>query len=134
MNIIINSENLITTAKEIVKSGYIQTLIIVIIVDVISGYINSYINRIMDSSVGIKGLLKHILVIFVSLIMTEYLILFSYKQFAYSFVIYLIINYILSIIENWSQIGLPLPAFIKDHFLRLKKDTLKPEDLKKKDD
>ena len=41
-----------------------------------------------------------------------------------SLVFFFFLFYLVSIVENWGQMGLPLPSWVKDHIYKLSKDYL----------
>ncbi|EHQ2354203.1 phage holin family protein, partial [Listeria monocytogenes] len=49
-----------------------------------------------------------------------YMKLLHLDTLAISFISFYILAYGISIMENWGQLGLPLPSFIKDHLEKLK--------------
>lgn len=100
----------------------IIVLVIVMVLDYISGIIKSYETNTLSSKVGFKGILKklsYFLVIVISLVIDFILrnytineINLYYPIISEIIIVWFIINEIISILENVSAIGVPLPKFI----------------------
>ncbi len=107
-------------------------LLIVVISDYITGLIKAYITRTLSSRIGFSGILKklsYFVVVGVGMVV-DYLISSGIKQINTGFggdlsivsiviIIWLIINELLSILENLSDIGVPLPSFLRKLIERL---------------
>lgn len=112
-------------------------LLIVMIADYISGMIKAWMNAELSSKIGIKGIVKKLcysLVVIVAscvdwLIVTGLTAIGTEIKRTYYFgilvTIWLIINELISILENLSQIGVPLPGFLSKIVKRLKSSVEK---------
>lgn len=109
--------------NQIVHNYTIQFLFLLIILDLITGIVKSVVQKKTNSKIGIKGLLKHCLVIITVLVLCLYLTLLGYQPIAYTFVVFFIAQYGLSIVENWGCMGLPVPKFIKERLTQLSNET-----------
>lgn len=102
-------EQLINT---VINNKHLTFLLIIILFDIFTGIIRAICERDVHSSVGIKGLLKHTLIIF-SVIMTTLLSpIFEFEKINGGILIFYMIEYGFSIIENFVAIGLPVPRFL----------------------
>ena len=94
-----------------------------VVVDISTGNIKGWVNDDIDSSVGIKGSIRHLaLMAFVIIflpVLTAYL---GDSVLTQSIMVYFTYQYIISIIENLAELGFPLPDEITKHFRRLKDD------------
>lgn len=109
----------------------------VMIADYVSGMIKAWIKAELSSKIGIKGIVKKLcyaLVIIVAscvdwLIATGLTAVGTEIKRTYYFgilvTIWLIINELISILENLSQIGVPLPGFLSKIVKRLKSSVEK---------
>lgn len=109
----------------------------VMIADYISGMIKAWINAELSSKIGIKGIVKKLcyaLVIIVAscvdwLIATGLTAVGTEIKRTYYFgilvTVWLIINEMISILENLSTIGVPLPGFLNKVIKRLKSSVEK---------
>lgn len=110
----------------------ILVLIAVMIVDYVTGLVGAYIARQLNSRIGIVGIIKKISYLGLVAVgmVTDYIIYSALAQLGVSIelgycvgmviVIWLIINELISILENLAEIGVPLPAFITKLIARLK--------------
>lgn len=107
-------------------------LVCVMCIDYISGMIKAYITEELSSRTGIKGILKklcYMLVVCVAAVV-DWLLISGLKQvgitieinycFGLIVTIWLIINELISILENLTVIGVPMPNFLTGVVRRLK--------------
>ena len=100
----------------------IIVLIIAMVLDYISGIIKSYETNTLSSKVGAKGIIKkfsYFLVIVISFIIDFILCNYTlneiniyYPIISEIIIAWFVINEVISILENVSEIGVPLPKFI----------------------
>lgn len=111
-------------------------LLIVMISDYISGMIGAWINKEISSRIGFIGIIKkacYMFVVAVGVIVDWVLkasiagtdIIVNDDVFAVGLlvIIWLIINELISILENISAIGVPLPSFLMKIVHKLKKSV-----------
>ena len=100
------------------------TLIVLIVIDYLTGVIKAIIDKNLSSKIGIKGILKKFGYIFVVMVSVLFDYMVGDKQSAIrTLTIYFIIsNEAISILENWAKIGLPLPKKLILVFKELKND------------
>ena len=102
----------------------LQTLLIVIAIDYISGICKAIYQKKLDSRVGLKGILKkigYLLIIVLSVVLDR---ITGDTGAIRTLVIYFFVaNEGISILENWGNMGLPLPRKIFDILEQLKKDN-----------
>ena len=110
-------------------------LIAVMIIDYISGMAKAWINSELSSRTGIKGIVKkvcYLLVVCVAAVV-DWLLASGLQKvgvkvdinylFGVIVTIWLIINELISILENLGAIGVPLPAFLTKLVKRLKSEV-----------
>lgn len=99
----------------------LQCLLIMIILDYISGIASAIYNKNLDSKVGLKGILKkfmYLLIVCVSVIIDK---IVGNTGAVRTVVIYFFVaNDGLSIIENIGKMGIPLPKKLIDTLNQLK--------------
>ena len=108
-------------------------LFIVMVVDYISGMVRSWVNGELSSRVGILGIVKKIsyLLAVVVAIVTDWIVQTAAGQLGVDFggffyfgllvTIWLVLNECISILENISELGVPLPSFLMTMIQKLKK-------------
>ncbi|MBQ3133703.1 MAG: phage holin family protein [Clostridia bacterium] len=110
----------------------VAILLIVMLADYVSGLAKASVNRTLCSRTGIQGILKKIgglFVVGVGLV-TDYIVGQAASSlgveigvnYAIGLLVtfWLIVNELISILENVSEIGVPLPAFLQGVIDRLK--------------
>lgn len=102
---------LLTQIINMKNSYYIQIFILSIIFDILTGYLKNIIgvSKGLDSSIGVKGLIKHVIVLILVLTIYPYLTALGFTTYANSIVGFYIFNYGISIIENLNEMGIKLP-------------------------
>ena len=110
----------------------IVVMLVVMCIDYITGLAGAYITKQLNSRIGIMGIIKKIAYLGLVAVgmVTDYIIYSALAQLGISIelgycvgmviVVWLIINELISILENLAEIGVPLPAFITKLIARLK--------------
>lgn len=115
-----NIHTLIKQLIEMKNNYYIHFFILSVIFDILTGYLKNLIgtnhsNKKLDSSVGIKGLIKHGIVLLLVLVLYPYMVVLNFITYANSIVLFYIFNYGISIIENLNDMGIKLPNSIRKY-------------------
>ncbi len=103
----------------------LETLIIIMLLDYMTGVSSAFKNKVVSSSVGYKGLVKKATIFIViilaaqidKMINTENHVFRNCTALSFS------INESLSILENVGKSGIKLPAFVRTSLLRLKQQA-----------
>lgn len=101
----------------------VNTLLLFMLMDYLTGIMKAIINKKVSSEVSFKGIFKKILILFMIALSHEIDILLESTGIRYMVVTFYIINEGISIIENASIIGLPIPKKIKETLEKLKTDS-----------
>ena len=122
-------------------------LIIVMIIDYVTGMAQAYVSHTLNSRIGVVGIIKKISYITAVAvgIVADYLISSALTQVGIDIkinycigmivTIWFIINELISVLENLAEIGIPLPNFLVSIVKRLKVVVEnKTDEDKKKDD
>ena len=100
----------------------LQCLLVFIALDYISGIIKAYTNKELSSKIGFRGILKKVGILIIVAVGVLVDRITGDSGAVRSLVIYYFVaNEGLSIIENLSQTGLPIPKSIKNALKILKK-------------
>ena len=97
---------------DVVNSPYFIGLIVLIILDFILGTFRSLIAKDLNSSVGLKGLIKHSSVFIIVVIVNEICYFTGYPEMATAFTLFYIWEYAISIVENLAILNIPLPEWV----------------------
>ena len=122
---IINNSGVILTTVIYLVGGLdnaLQSLLIVIVLDYLTGIASALYNKQLSSKIGFKGIIKkfcYLLVVALSVVIDN---LLGQSGLIRGIVIYfLFANEGLSIIENMAEMGIKLPQKLSDALEQLKK-------------
>ena len=104
--------------------GLMYALITVIVIDYITGVICAIVNKKLCSFVGFKGILKKVCILIIVAVaqVIDVNILSDSGVLRSSVIAFYIVNESISILENSSDIGLPLPKKLKSVLTQLNND------------
>ena len=105
-------KQILTTIFNLIDSDYFFIFLTVIIVDIITGILKGIYNKKLNSKQGLKGLLKHCCIILITFTISIILPLMGYTTGARAIIVFYIIQYCLSIIENIGSMGVPIPPYV----------------------
>ena len=107
-------------------------LIVAMIIDYVTGMMSAWLNSELSSKKGIKGIVKKVsyLALVAVAMIVDWLICCGLQQinvnikysvfFAVLVAVWLIINELISVLENLAKMGVPIPNFLKKLIDRLK--------------
>lgn len=99
----------------------LQALLLIIVLDYITGVCEAIINKSVNSKIGAKGIVKkvgYLIIVAVSVILDQ--IVGDTGAIRNLVIYFFVANEGISILENWGSMGLPLPSKIKDVLEQLK--------------
>lgn len=103
--------------------GIYHIFIGLVIFDIITGIVKGFVNKEANSTKGLFGIIKHLLVVVLVLTTAPYLVLLGLQPVAVSFIGFFIAQYGISFVENWAQIGLPMPTMVSKYFEKVNRET-----------
>ncbi|MDY6064966.1 MAG: phage holin family protein [Finegoldia sp.] len=114
-------------------SIYFHALFLAIVLDIVTGFSKAIVNKKFNSTIGTKGIIRHVLVILLSVLITPYLLMMGFSFIAKALLGSFIVTYGMSIIENCTELGIPIPKGLYDVLAKAggKIDTINFEDVKK---
>ena len=103
----------------------LNSLIILMAVDYITGLMKGYVNKDLSSSTSAKGLFKKIMILLVLIVgvSLDRMLGTGEHMFRTLVAFFYISNESLSIIENATQLGVPVPQQIQDALEQLKNNN-----------
>jgi len=110
--------------QKLLSNAYMHVFVWVVIFDIVTGLAKSWFGKTSDSTKGLMGIVKHMLVVCLVLVAYPYLSILGFDTIATGFVLSFIAMYLISLAENWTQLGLPMPQYIKDHLEKLKEKNM----------
>lgn len=106
---------------DVVNSPYFIGLVVLIILDFVLGTFRSFLAKDLNSSVGLKGLIKHTSVFIIVTIVSEICFVTGYPEMATAFILFYIWEYAISIVENLAILNIPLPEWVLDRLTDLER-------------
>ena len=107
-----------------ILTGYdtlFKALLVFIVLDYLSGVMRAIYTKKLSSKIGAKGIIKKIGYIVLIVVVEILDILLKDNGYLRNIIIYMFIaNEGISILENWSDMGIKVPDIIKDKFSNLK--------------
>jgi toxin secretion/phage lysis holin len=102
----------------------LKTLLILIVLDYITGVCQAIINKKINSTIGAKGIVKkvgYLVIVAVSVLLDE--IVGDTGAIRNLVIYFFVANEGISILENWGFMGLPLPQKIMDVLEQIKNEN-----------
>ncbi|AAY53203.1 Hol [Listeria phage P35] len=103
---------LIDGANALVHNQFFYLLVGVITFDYITGVLKAIIWKVADSSTGFKGLTKHTLVIALFALGYLFADTYNFANVVTVILFWYVLNYGLSILENFGVMGILVPPFL----------------------
>ena len=102
----------------------LKTLLIIIVLDYLTGVCDAIANKKINSKIGAKGIIKKVGYLIVVAVSVQLDQIVGDTGAIRNLVIYFFVaNEGISILENWGSMGLPLPEKIMETLEQLKKDN-----------
>lgn len=90
-----------------------------VLIDVMTGFVKSLVNKKTSSSKGIGGLVKHSTLLLIVCMLYPYLDIYGASGMADTLLIFYILFYAISIVENLGEMGIPVPVWLKKYIYKL---------------
>lgn len=116
----IDNVKLLAEFKNLVSNGYIHVLLIVVLFDIATGITKGFASKQANSTKGLLGLVKHLLIVLLVLTCYPYLVILNLNYFAVTCTLFYIAVYGISILENLGAMGVPYPRFIRENLEKIK--------------
>jgi toxin secretion/phage lysis holin len=124
-NFDIDWEQAFNVLKHISSNYFIILLFTVIIVDIITGLLSATKQKNLNSTLGTKGMNKHVTVILLSVVLYIVLTIGNIGKYADLIILFFIIQYVISIIENTSKLGIKYPTKLINLIYKLENEFTK---------
>lgn len=103
------------------------TLIVLMIIDYITGVMNAIVQKKLSSSIGFKGIFKKILILLLVGVATRLDVILDTNTIRLLVISFYLANEGISIVENASMLGLPVPQKLKNILEQLKDEEKESE-------
>lgn len=107
---------------EIMHSMTFWIFISVIVIDILTGKAKALKYHVLDSSVGLNGTMKHMVVIIIAVTISIFTRVAGVPEFSIGIKLFFVFEYVTSIIENLDLLGIPLPKFVTQYFNRIQSE------------
>lgn len=125
--VIIDNGVLLNEFRGLLTNGYVQLFLWVVVGDIVTGLCKGIFVKEANSTKGLLGIVKHMLVVCLVIIAYPYLKIMNLETFATAFVFFYIAVYGISITENLGQLGVPIPNWVKERLSKLQDSTENPK-------
>ena len=92
---------------------------LIVISDILTGFLKSLIAKNTTSSKGISGLIKHSTLLLIASVLYPYLDIYGAGGMADTLLVFYILFYAISIVENLGEMGIPVPVWLKKYIYKL---------------
>ena len=106
-------------------NDYIYILLCFIMFDFITGTLKSFSNSTVYSKINKKGITSHIAIFLFCIFFSWVFNIFKVSEYSKVLIMFYIVSYGLSIIENIGEMGIPLPKWLAEKFKVLQEETNK---------
>lgn len=123
----------LNSAHAMVNNMYIEIFLWAVMADLLTGIVKSFTGHAKikaDSSTGLKGLAKHLLIMLLVLTIYPILDVLQFDAISNAVVLFYIAEYAISILENLEIMGFPIPSFLKSRFEKMAEDADKEDKVK----
>ena len=104
----------------LVQDVYIHAFPLVVLLDILTGVAKAFVTKSLNSTINRRGLIEHIVVCVMCITVYPYLLYLGFNEIATAFLLFFILSYCLSLIENLSSLGVPFPTGIKKRLEKLR--------------
>jgi len=121
----------IIAAASMVNNYVIEVFLWAVMADLLTGIVKSFTRRSetkADSSTGLRGLAKHMLIILLVITIYPILDVLQFDAISNAVVLFYIAEYAISILENLEIMGFPIPEFLKKRFEKMAEESGKEEE------
>lgn len=112
--------------RSLVDNKFIIAFLLVVLLDIATGYAKSLLatdaTKKTQSNKGLNGLIKHGMVILIILVLYPLMSAMDYEPYANTVVVFYIINYAISILENLGQSGINYPHWLENKLGKFQDD------------
>lgn len=116
LNYLLTKEILETVTHNYIFIG----LVTIIIFDFITGIFKGVYLKTLSSEYGIKGIVRMLTVLILIIIIGFFTTLTKQDYIFFTFAMFFILEYIISIIENLTLMNIPLPSFLTDFIMNFR--------------
>ena len=115
--------NIIGQFNTVFENEFLYALLLFIIFDIITGTLKAFITNTVYSKINRQGITSHITIFLFCIFFSWVFCFFDVNEYSNVLIMFYIVSYGLSIIENIGLMGLPLPQWLIEKFKVLQDET-----------
>ena len=115
--------NILKEFITVTQNEYLYILLFFIMFDFITGTLKAFSTNTVYSKINRKGLTSHIAIFLFCIFFSWVFSIFKVPEYSKVLIMFYVVSYGLSIIENMGQMGIPLPKWLTDKFKMLQEET-----------
>ena len=93
-----------------------KAYLFIVLFDILLGTLKAFSTESVSSQINKQGITKHITIVIFIMFMMWLFNMLQIGEFSISFLLFYIGSYMLSIIENLGEMGLPVPTWVTKYF------------------
>ena len=117
--------NILINFNNVLNNEYLYVLLIFIIFDFVTGTLKAFSNNTVYSKINKKGITNHAATLLFCFFFTWVFSEFNANEYSNILIMFYIVSYGISIIENMGAMGLPIPKWLIVKFKLLQDETNK---------
>lgn len=106
-----------------INNKYLYILLLFILFDIVSGTLKAFSTNTVYSKINKQGITNHITIFLFCFFFTLVFSIFNVDKYSDILILFYVVSYGLSIIENLVVMGLPIPKWLKGKFIVLQNET-----------
>lgn len=116
---IIDNLLLLKEIEKMASDAFVHVFVFLVLFDILTGISKAIFNKKANSTKGLTGIIKHVLVVVLVFFTYPYLNILKFEWASIAFIVFFITTYGISIVENLGILGIPLPTFVKERLNKL---------------
>ena len=109
--------------SSITHNDYLYILLIFIAFDIVTGTLKAFCTKTVYSKISKEGITKHITIFLFCTFFSWAFNIFKVPEYSKVLIMFYIVSYGLSIIENIGEMGIPFPNWLAEKFKVLQEET-----------
>lgn len=105
--------------EKLIDNPVFFAFFLIVLIDILTGFLKSLVNKKTTSSKGIGGLIKHSTLLLVVCMLYPFCDIYGASGMADTLLIFYILFYAISIVENLGEMGIPIPEWLKKYIYKL---------------
>lgn len=105
--------------EKLIDNPVFFAFFLIILIDILTGFLKSLVNKTTESGKGIGGLIKHSTLLLIVCMLYPFCDIYGASGMADTLLIFYILFYAISIVENLGEMGIPVPEWLKKYIYKL---------------